>query len=217
LVANVSYDRRIAEEFSQYGLNYAQAITDFRNRYTDMSSERYAYDIMASSWYYPSNREGFSVSGSYTFAGRQKTGDKALYRLDEYDDWNSFNGHSPGYLPSTRDSLFQVTDMQNSYFSKEQNMTHTLDLSLSYHLPTKDQASISVNFPFNIEHDKLFYQRAMLDTIVNRDITLFNPYFWYERSHYEDKSNYRQHLKYSFNQSAPNPVSMLNSRPSKGI
>ena len=108
LVANASYDKRTAKEFSQYGLNYARAMTDFRNRYTDMSSERYAYDIMAQYGY---DLGDLTVQGSYTFAGSQITGDKALYRLDGYDGWDSFDGHSLGHLPSTRDSLFQVVDL----------------------------------------------------------------------------------------------------------
>ncbi|MCC8147248.1 MAG: outer membrane beta-barrel family protein [Bacteroidales bacterium] len=209
-VANALYNKRTTKEFSQYGLNYGEATTDFRNRYIDRFSERFSYDLMAEYSYILPDHEDFSVALSYNFAGKHHSGDKALYRLDEYNDWNSFNGHPLGYLPSTRDSLLQVMDLQNSYFSTEQNREHTPSLHLSYNLPTKDQAGISLSLPLHMEHDELSYKRAQLDTIVKRNTILFNPTLSYGLYHYSEKINKVQQLNYSFKQSAPNMVSMLN-------
>lgn len=47
-IVNGLYDKKITKQYSQYGLNVEQNEPDFRNRYSDIPSEKYTYDVMAS-------------------------------------------------------------------------------------------------------------------------------------------------------------------------
>lgn len=212
-IVNGLYDKKITKQYSQYGLNVEQNEPDFRNRYSDIPSEKYTYDVMASYQFDELfGNEDLGMSLSYTFANKNTSGDKTLYRLDRYKGWDSFDGHPLGYLPSSNDSLQQVMDWQNSYFSEEKNLVHTPEISFSYYLPLDYQAFLSLSLPLNIANDKLSYQRAELDTVARRNNPLFTPNLSYGSDRYGQKSNSHTEFSYTFTPSAPRLISMLDTR-----
>lgn len=200
-IANASYVKSTMKQYSQYGLNVGQNETDFRNRYSDIPSEKYSYDFMAQYSNELFGLEDLGVRLSYKFAGQSSSGDKALYRLDRYEDWDSFDGHPLGYLPSSKDSLQQVMDWQNSYFSKEMNLKHTPEIGCSYRFP--NNACLDLDLPLNIARDKLSYQRAALDTVVRRNRTLFTPKLSYNHQGHGEKSRNKTEFAYTFTPSPP--------------
>ena len=214
LTVNASYDKSAAKQYSQYGLDWGEQEQDFRNRYSKLPLERYAYDVML--------RRGFSLFGefgmslSYAFADKSVSGDRTLYRLDKYKGWDSFNSHPLGYLPSTKDSLQQTMDWQNSYFSTETSMKHTSEISFGYHLPGKSQPYLSLDLPVNIVQDKLSYRRAALDTLARRNKTFFIPTLSYISNCYSERNgmqyNASTEFSYSFVPSAPRLLSLLDIR-----
>lgn len=213
IIANASYVKNTIRQYSQYGLNLGQDETEFRNRYSDIPSERYSYDLEASHGFDELfGTELLSASLSYTFAGKNASGDKALYRLDRYEDWDSFDGHSLGDLPSSKDSLQQVMDWQNSYFSKERNLKHTPEIGFTYWLPVDYQAYLSLDLPLNIAQDKLSYQRSALDTVVRRNKALFTPKLSYSSNGTGEKSRNSTEFAYTFTPSPPRLISLLDTR-----
>ena len=210
LIANASYDKSAAKQYSQYGLEWGEKEPDFRNRYSKLPLERYAYDVMA---VYGIDLFGeLSMGLSYTFADKSVSGDRTLYRLDKYEGWDSFNGHPLGDLPSTQDSLQQAIDWQNSYFSKERNLIHTPEISFDYSFPGEHSTFLSLDLSLNIEQDKLSYQRAALDTVVRRNKNFFAPKLNYYTQGSGLKCKNRTEFSYTFVPSAPRLLSLLDIR-----
>lgn len=213
IITNASYVNSSIKQYSQYELNLEQNNRDFRNRYSDTPSEKYAYDFLAQRWFDELfGWEPFSGGVIYTIAGKNATGDKTLYRLDRYEDWDSFDGHPLGYLPSTRDSLQQAMDWQNSYFSKERNLKHTPEIAFDYYHSSKNQTSLSLSLPLNIAQDKLSYQRAELDTVVRRNKILFTPKLTFYSQGNGEKSSDHTEITYTFTPTPPQLTSMLDIR-----
>lgn len=211
-ITNGSFLKNKKKDYSQYGLDIHQNDTDFRNRYMDMFSEKYSYDIDLYTSYGLFD-EKLQIGASHTFAVQHSSGDKSMYRLDRFEGWDSFDGHPLGYLPSTRDSLQQAMDWQNSYFSKETNLKHTPEIAFDYDLPSGENlASLSLSLPFNIAQDKLSYQRAELDTVVRRNKVLFTPKLTYYSQENNQKDKKRTEITYTFTPTSPQLTSMLDIR-----
>ena len=197
-------NKRSGENFKHYDLQYGKDASEsnvFQNRYEVSPSLDYNIGGVAY-YFYKNNKENqLILQPVYTYRHKYSSGNYNLYRLDRFSGWDN-NNHPLGTLPSTRDSLQQSLDYQNSYNSVASSNVHDMELAISQYFTLWGKRQMIKVLPsVRVQTDRLDYTRAELDTTVRRRTIAFEPYLLYSFDNFE--------LSYFINNSEPSLVRML--------
>lgn len=210
--ANFRYGDESNHLFSQDDLRYlnnTERANDYRNQYYNRPLKYYNYDFTGE---YSYRLIGYStLNTSYTYKQSYQSEDRALYRLDNYDNWGLDTHHSLGKLPSTNDSLQACVDRRNSYESARKDNSHLVKLNL--HLSKNINGGnwqLDFNFPLRIERNHLDYSRNLQDTAFSRHLTFFEPSISFNMIN--DKFRKRYYFTYAYTAYAPNMTYLLSIR-----
>ena len=201
---NGKFNKSDGEQFTHYNLQYGKDITGsnvFQNRYSISPLTEYEYGMSIDYNYKDGTKYALWVTPSYNYHKYHSGGNYKLYRLDRFSSWD--NNNLPfGTLPSTRDSLQQCLDYQNSYNSVANSDIHSmkLDIIKFYRLFEKDQ-SIQFTPVLRIQTDGLDYMQGDLDTVVKRRTIVFESSIKYSFSNFG--------ISYKMNHNEPSLVRML--------
>lgn len=140
-------------DFSQYTLSTGvPAVTDYRNRYTDLPSHNYRWSAHLEYKLYRKMKynNGVDINFLYQYAQNNQSGGRSLYRLDSLGgNWSvpGMGGRRIGSLPSTRDSLLLAADWSNTYRTSQMERTHRPDLWLT---ANGKWGSLSLSLPLSV-------------------------------------------------------------------
>ena len=156
---------------------------DFQNKYENNPSYSSNLLIRLSSDIIRNNKN--KLEFRYSFITNHSSGKRNLYRLDEYYKRDKSFG-SIGLLPSTTDSLQQVIDVENSYHTISDDVSHEVML-----LSTIKRKSFNYTFSFPVEfaHQKINDVRNNEHKSYDRNIVSVSPSFnvnWY---YFKDEKN----------------------------
>lgn len=175
--------------FQTDDLRYNQTNTsqkdDFRNKYeeTPSFSSNLRLDLSSNLV----ETRSYRMSLRYTFFRNHSTGERNLYRLDEFLDISDIYGQL-GRLPSTEDSLQQVIDFANSYQTISDDYNHSVNLSIMRY---RGRITYSLNIPAVFSHQKIDDIRNQANKKYTRNVTTVSPkasVMWY----YEVESKLRE-------------------------
>lgn len=205
-----SYGNRSRKTNELYQLDYLKTTSsDFRNKYTDVPAEGYRYKAGAGYIFHLLNNWNYHFWGNYT--ERFTTEENSLYRLDKLDGWGNGSGYAPGDLPSTRDSLLLALDASNSYHKKYLTQSGNGAFRIYYEKRKKDN-STWFNFQTVVQrqHERLDYQRNMLDTTLTQNNWIVKPEMTFIRQ--LNNFNRRYQLNYDMQLTTADMVSKINVR-----
>lgn len=138
-----------------------------------------------------------------------------LYNLNNLEEWQS---DSPlGWLPSNQAYLQGVMDNTNSYVNQRRDFTNAVGANFHFwhrYADRKGRIVFSANLPVVLRHERQEYVRAQIDTLFHRNTTGFNPNMRLTNS-FENSETGKYHdvtLRYSGKYTAPNMVTLLNTR-----
>ena len=130
VAVNGKFNRTGGEQFAHYDLRYGNSMESndvYQNRYATMPSLNYEYGASAS---YRYKGKSLHVTPGYSYRKHHSSGNYKLYRLDRFAEWSG-GSHALGTLPSTRDSLQQCLDYQNSYNSVANSDIHKIEVDIT--------------------------------------------------------------------------------------
>ena len=176
VAVNGKFNRTGGEQFAHYDLRYGNSMEGndvYQNRYATMPSLNYEYGASAS---YRYKGKSLHVTPGYSYRKHHSSGNYKLYRLDRFAEWSG-GSHALGTLPSTRDSLQQCLDYQNSYNSVANSDIHKIEVNITqfFRLFGK-QRNIGFTPTLRMQTDRLDYARGSLDTTMKRQTIVFEPY-----------------------------------------
>ena len=180
--AGVDYLNIKSQDYTLYNLKYhSTGQRDYRNNCWDSPVRKLKVDGEIS---YSINNIGIlsTITPSYHYSYDYNNTYNALYRLDMLVERDS---SSFDLLPSSRDNLKAVTDVQNSYDFREHTHTHTAMLSLvgDNNKFLRTSGHWTLRLPLRLAKGSLDYHRQK-DYHVGRRALFFEPSFGI--SHYEN-------------------------------
>lgn len=138
----------------------------------------------------------WNYRGYVNFDYARTSSDRPDYRLDYLDEYGPDAGKDVTALPSTRDSLNQTLDMQNSYWSTLHWHRVTPGVNIYYNKEGNGRnVWFEVNVPLNIQNQDLDYHTVTADTTVRLRTTLPEPMAKLEISTH----NYDRYYKVQYN------------------
>ena len=189
-----NFNRKDEQNFSRsdirYGANFINR-PDFRNRYETKPSVAHNWGTRLS---VNARAVGpdhclFNWNLEYAYEQSYASDDRAIYRLDHYDRWNTPTGADFGTLPSTRDSLQQVLDGPNSYHTPWRSRVHTPQFY--GHLKTEKWGELHVTLKAVAQRDWLLDRRNGTEQEKSRRFFALHPWISY------NLRNFRFHYDYS--------------------
>lgn len=200
-----SFDRYRFKQFNHNDLRYGKAAEEgrdeFRNQHRDSKSESYYVNLQATYRMKFTRDWGveFLYSGQYCYS----SSDESLFRLDRYEAWNAADKHPLGSLPSTRDSLLNALDVQNSTYYT--NPYHIHRPEIHFYLPSILKIGTpGIYLPVRIQHDELRYRQHTLDTTIRRTFAVFEPTVYYQWT-----NNRRFNLRTEYKHTVTQPSMLL--------
>jgi len=164
---SASYSHNKSTAFNINQVDYLNSATpsDHRYQFTDAPSNGYRYVASSELDYVSGNdssKYSFVPSLSYSFSQNYNGGNNFLYRLDKLAGYAETN-YQLGVLPSARENLQQVLDVNNSYrqrlYTYENNATLHLQWGTNgWNLPHRIWIDFRLPVKQTIEH--LRYYRA---------------------------------------------------------
>ena len=128
----------------------------------------------------------FRYSPKYTITRNRDN----VYRLDQLDGWGATANQPLRLLPSTVDMLAKAADVDNT-FDYENTLTSHL-LSVGIMLQKYTEAGVyrrlELTSPVKLSHERMDYNRGVLDTLCHRNYTTFAPRLVYE-CNWKEESN----------------------------
>lgn len=161
------------ETFNKYGIKYSDRSTPSTsgNQYYDNAPNK---EMTASlNAIYVHRLTKFSeLSFFYKFDRHYRKTTSSLYLLDRLDE---SDGLEVGQLPSASDYELAI-DLSNSYKSRLYESTHQLQPFWAMKTPLKKGGVLfaQVRVPIRFLHQKLNYQRGVVDTVAVRNTTLID-------------------------------------------
>jgi hypothetical protein len=149
---------------------------DYRNDYSKgVQGRGYYYDFSPGYNYYV--KKGLTLTFGYTYGQEYTFKSRSLYRLDRLEGWGASSNEPLGALPSMIE-YENVIDASNSYRSRLLDRTNKARLSLFWSHTDKKSNYCSVDFYFNLpfHHQKMTYERGIVDTTITRNRTSVESY-----------------------------------------
>lgn len=148
--------------------------TDFLNQYILRQPDK-GYYLSINTVYLIAIAKGFSLSPYYQYSKSYTTVDRALYRLDQLQDWEGNTSSELGMLPSESEYL-QTVDRGNSFRYNLQDDAHEIGMNLwwNHTCKNKDFWWAQVTLPVTFHDYQLRYNRNTTDTLFHRRTTLVN-------------------------------------------
>ena len=172
LTASASYtnqdDDRLNRQLVRYGVASPPPSTFTDQHYKNHPDRTQNYK--ASATYHYDIKQGMNLDATYGFNYNRSKRENTLYVLQQDDSLA---------LPSVTDAE-RTLDFANSFNSLYTENAHDVNAILWW-FPNiaGGRASISLRFPFTLLHQRLQYQRGVVDTIVTRRTLLFHPDWGY--------------------------------------
>lgn len=205
LDANISIKGAKEDAFQQNRVDYLAehpTTTDFRNQYDfNKPGNGYNYSLKASYLYRISAIT--SLTFHYSFGRNYTSASRSLYRLDKLYGWGEDTNHDIGELPSTEEYL-NTMDMNNSFTTRFQDNIHSAGLFFNWNKIVKGKGAwwAQVNIPMAFHDQQLKYQRASVDTTMNRRTALLDINSTFIQWQTSD-SRHRATLAYTLKSKAP--------------
>ncbi|MBR6978837.1 MAG: outer membrane beta-barrel protein [Prevotella sp.] len=188
-----------SDNFSRTETHYAQnLLDDLRNQYNDSHQDSYQYSIAASYSLQLPNQ--WSIEPDVTYKQSWNNSRNDLFRLDRLKD---FDPQDIGTLPSSREQLMTVLDIDNSITQQLLTRTYTGRLAIN---KSDDKGYISFQLPVTINAERINYNDHHIDTIARRSYTLFTPSFNYYQW---GRQKGLQYINYSMNVSKPSFATLM--------
>ena len=173
------YNRIDLDLFSHYNLrSHYDESEDFRNRYTLQPTRNYYYQGQLD--YNLCLNDRVSLNLRYQYKQSYDKGDRQLFRLDSLSGWDNSENHILGTLPSTRDSLLQCLDFENTFHTIKLKKEHQLGCTVN--LDMKKAGTLSVSFPLQMNEHKITNDRDQRHQMKNNQMTALNPDLEYIKS-----------------------------------
>jgi hypothetical protein len=199
------YDIRYMSDGSESSADYRhQYINSPVKQHSLHGSVSYSYRLHSDKWnvgFLPS----YEIMSSYNHSPRD------LFSIENLAGWGAGSGRSLRSLPSTKDSLQTVLDIQNSYYSTRRDLTQTPGISVDYNFvhSQNNRLTVRLGLQDNIQHNHLDYQRGDIDTTLVRNVSYLQPSLSVIKYNFEKGWEFLS-MNYSSNVSVPDIISMLN-------
>ncbi len=205
LYASASFSGRDEDRYDRNSIDYyamgGHSKTDFRNRYFDVRPER-GYSLLGKASYNYMFKRGLSVIWSYKYEHQHRDSYSSLYRLDQLAGWGEGTIYPLGSLPSAN-AYRALLDATNSYSSRQQDDSHTLEAFVIWGKKTKrSQWSGQLVLPFTLLSRAYDYERAHQQTHLKKQNLLLNIYSTFLKWNSADKK-YEAQLQYSLDPKTP--------------
>lgn len=205
---NVNVSGRInranGEQFADIDLQHGKNTIGsniFQNRYNPSTSLGYEYGASASYHYKNRKDNPLWMHAEYSYHKHHSSGNYRQYRLDRFAEWSD-ESHMLGVLPSSRDSLQQCLDYQNSYNSVASSDIHKAEVEIVKFFKSWGQRRNFMLRPtLRIQTDRLDYERGALDTTTRRRTIVIEPYVRFAFDNFQ--------LSYQMSYSEPSLVRLL--------
>lgn len=145
----------------------ATGATDVRNRYSDVHYSTYHYS--ATPGYFLMLPKEFMAAFSYDYEQRGKSSHSDRYSLERLPESED---EELGWLPTMRESLKEVLDVDNSHQYTSTTRSHTGQLYLQKFNKTM---GFYVRMPYSINSETMNYHGHSLDTVARRTYRVFRP------------------------------------------
>lgn len=154
---------------------------------------------------------GWNYTFNIGYRHRYRSSDRSLFNLHKLTGWGSDSSHGLTELPSTRDEMQTVQDIQNSYYSSTYADNGEMGLKAFYWHQWDNGTNLNtyVRIPFSFQYDKLKYRRNFIDTTLTRINRFLLPVFYFDL---QLPKNNTLHLDYRLIKSAPSLVNRLDIR-----
>lgn len=203
---NYSFNETNTPSYNHYTLESTAA--DRQNRYNENFNRNQTGGIYLSGRLGLDAEDHHAISAHFDYKYSTYRTNQSLYLLHKLQGWES-DSHPLGDLPSM-DEMMSVIDRGNSTVS---NMTKNALLPrISYSYQNYNDStdlmfycSAGVDFPMISE--RLAYQRASLDTLMTRNLTLLNPSVSMNIANW--KTGFTFYANYSLTVSAPSMTQMI--------
>lgn len=213
------YNKETENSFSHYDLHYGEQLTsrkdEFRNRYFDKPTMNYKWNAGATYDLSLQRERNFHIESYYFYNQYYSSANRSLYRLDQYEEWNSPEGHALGDLPSTTDSLQQTIDRKNSYYSTRNISKQNVGMNMikNYNFAqNKGFFTITLKLPGAFALEKLDYKRDNIDTLMTRRINKIEPGLSLEMLRIGSECRSHYNFDYNYSVDAPNMSYLLDTR-----
>ncbi len=172
--ASLTYRNSTAKDWNKYSLYYMQnpsLASDRRNRYNKLPS--HSYDYSANALYRFNFFSGLMAEFTYKYNQSYNYSDENRYRLEQIAGWDG----ALGSLPSTLDWMHDGLDADNSKTIGSMTKNHTVAARVRKGWKINDKTGLSIEFtlPLDLRSDRLRYNSTQIDTLMERDHTLFSP------------------------------------------
>ena len=178
---NIGYKN---ENSNTYGHSFLEQIRDGgkvtrQNRYAPGDNTRLDGDVSLSGSI--SLGKGHSVSAGYGISYVRDENNNHIYTLEKLKEWENWEDHPLGMLPSTEDML-KAMDAYNSTEQTAKSTTHRPNLGYSFSKwfrKTEMSFHFSVGLSLPVAHEELKYWRGQqADTTLYRNTTFLSPNFY---------------------------------------
>ena len=199
-IANYSRSKP-SDNFSRSETHYAQShLDDLRDKYNDTNQNNYQIQFGGSyNLQLPNN---WQINPEVSFKQGFTNSRNDLFRLDWLNATDK-DPHEIGWLPSSRDILLDVLDIDNSVVQHHRTRTYTGRLGINR---SDDKQYLSISLPVNFLNERLDYFDHHVDTIAHRKYTKFTPTFNYYQW---GKQKGLQYVSYYMDVSRPNLSSLI--------
>lgn len=214
-----SYNNQDNDDYEHYQLDYPNnpsMKTDLRNQYTpsfDISQNvrgGVGVNFTINPELGDSANRFHEVRVGYSFEYGYRKSNQKLYYLQKLKDWDDFEAHPLGTLPSVEDML-RTLDADNSTFSRSQDYTHSPNINYNF-LAMKEEnghqnyTSVSVGVNLPVKNENLRYVRgAQADTTISRNTVFLQPHI----SLYHTKNGFDMNMYYSMDTRAQSMTNLI--------
>lgn len=199
-----NYRNILNTSYSHYDLLSGNGGRSFQNRYSDHPEVRIdASPTVTYNLDLPVGEKKLRLIPSYKLQYNYNQGNRNYYRLDYLDGWNTADAAPElGQLPSNNSLMQAALDATNSYHSQQTTLSHLASLSVGYFLT--DTRILAIRPQVHMQHDRLDYRRAHIDTVATRNYTSLGAALQFSDSDFK--------LTYGYTESKPTLLRLLDIR-----
>lgn len=203
--AYVRYNKSVTDDFSRYGVRYADrpAADEQRHRYDDTGSRGYEYGAKL---LYRLVFDKVKWEWSYQYRQSQTLEHQSRYRLEQLAEWNP--DLPLEWLPSTASLLRQAMDNENSRSTDYRVQGH--DFSTKFTIEFVKDHNLEVSYTNTWQNERYHFSHSSLDTLMHRRHGVHNvkSSYWFGSNHERGwANNYRFH--YIYRQEAPEMAQLV--------